>query len=126
MDYLQFIEIYHDRIRGFHVKDAEFRPTGKIGVYGGYQSWINRAGRFRSPGDGQIDFRRIFSLLTQYGFNSWAVLEWECCIKSPEQGAKEGAHFIMNHIIEATTLAFDDFTKSEADQKRNRHLLGLE
>ena len=23
-------------------------------------------------------------------------MEWECCIKSPEQGAKEGAEFIQN------------------------------
>ena len=44
----------------FHVKDAEFNPTGKSGVYGGYQDWIDRPGRFRSLGDGQIDFKTIF------------------------------------------------------------------
>jgi len=125
LDYLQFIETYHERITGFHVKDAEFRPNGKTGVYGGYQPWIDRAGRFRSLGDGQIDFRRIFSLLTQYGYDSWAVLEWECCIKSPEQGAKEGALFIADHIIEATKVAFDDFTKNVPDKSRNRSILGL-
>ena len=52
LDYLSFIDIYHQRIKMFHVKDAEFNPTGKQGVYGGYQNWINRAGRFRSLGDG--------------------------------------------------------------------------
>ena len=65
LDYKQYIDFYHERIKMFHVKDAEFNPTGKQGVYGGYQSWINRAGRFRSLGDGQVDFKSIFSKLTQ-------------------------------------------------------------
>ena len=125
LDYLQFIDIYHERIYAFHVKDAEFNPTGKQGVYGGYQSWANRAGRFRSLGDGQVDFKSIFSKLSQYDYNRWAVLEWECCIKSPEQGAREGAPFIQQHIIEVTDKAFDDFAGGEADEASNRRLLGL-
>ena len=125
LDYLEFIDLYHDRIKMFHVKDAEFRPTGRQGVYGGYQSWANRAGRFRSPGDGQVDFKAIFSKLTQYGFDGWAVLEWECCIKSSEQGAAEGAPFISKHIIEAPERAFDDFAASGTDAAANRKMLGL-
>ncbi len=125
MDYLEFIDLYHDRIKAFHVKDAEFNPTGKQGVYGGFQSWIDRAGRFRSLGDGQVDFKGIFSKLSQYDYDSWAVLEWECCIKSPEQGAAEGAPFIAEHIIEVTAKAFDDFAGGEADEASNRKLLGL-
>ena len=101
----------------FHVKDAEFRPSGRQGVYGGFQSWINRAGRFRSLGDGQVDFGAIFSKLTQYGFDGWAVMEWECCIKSAEQGAREGAPFIQKHIIETPDKAFDDFAGAATDQK---------
>ena len=100
LDYLEYIDIFHERIRMFHVKDAEFRPNGRKGVYGGYQSWVNRAGRFRSLGDGQVDFGAIFSRLTQYGFGGWAVLEWECCLKDSEQGAAEGAPFIARHIIQ--------------------------
>jgi sugar phosphate isomerase/epimerase len=126
LDYLEFLDLYHDRIKMFHVKDAEFHPTGRQGVYGGYQSWVNRAGRFRSPGDGQVDFTGIFSKLTQYGFAGWAVLEWECCIKSAEQGASEGAPFIARHIIQAAGRAFDDFASSGADQRANRRMLGLE
>ena len=61
--------------------------------------------RFRSLGEGQVDFRGIFSKLTQYGFDGWAVLEWECCIKSSAQGAREGAPFISRHIIEAADRA---------------------
>jgi sugar phosphate isomerase/epimerase len=126
LDYLEFLDFYHRRIKMFHVKDAEFRPTGRQGVYGGYQSWVNRAGRFRSPGDGQVDFGAIFSKLTQYGFSGWAVLEWECCIKSSEQGAAEGAPFIQGHIIQAATSTFDDFASSGADQQANRRMLGLD
>jgi sugar phosphate isomerase/epimerase len=126
LDYLGFIDLFHERIKMFHVKDAEFHPTGRQGVYGGYQDWVNRAGRFRSPGDGQVDFGAIFSQLTQYDFPGWAVLEWECCIKSSEQGAAEGAPFIQRHIIQAATGAFDDFAGSGADQRANRRMLGLE
>ena len=109
----------------FHVKDAEFNPTGRSGVYGGYEDWKERPGRFRSLGDGQVDFKSIFSKLTQYGFDGWAVLEWECCLKDSAQGAAEGAPFIASHIIEPTKHAFDDFAGAEASEERNRRILGL-
>ena len=125
MDYLDFIDIYHERIRAFHVKDAEFNPTGRSGVYGGYQSWVDRPGRFRSLGDGHVDFGAVFSKLTQYDFDGWAVLEWECALKHPEDGAREGAGFIENHIIRVTERAFDDFAKSGVDDAANRRLHGL-
>ncbi len=125
LDYLQYIDIYHEFIKMFHVKDAEFNPTGRAGVYGSYESWANRPGRFRSLGDGQVDFKSIFSKLSQYDFDGWAVLEWECCIKSPEQGAREGAPFIQRHIIEVTEKAFDDFAGAGMDEVLNRKTLGL-
>jgi sugar phosphate isomerase/epimerase len=126
LDYLDYIDNYHERIRMFHVKDAEFNPTGKQGVYGGYQGWIDRAGRFRSLGDGQVDFKSIFSKLAQYSYKGWAVLEWECCIKNAEDGAKEGAVFIRDHIIRVTERAFDDFASAGSDEKLNRSILGLD
>ena len=125
MDYLAFLDLYHERVRAFHVKDAEFRPNGRSGVYGGYQDWIDRPGRFRSLGDGQIDFHSIFSKMAQYDYPGWAVLEWECCLKHPEQGAAEGAPFIRKHIIRVTEHAFDDFVGGGADAARNRRILGL-
>ena len=125
MDYLEYIDIYHERIKMFHVKDAEFNPTGRQGVYSGYQGWVNRAGRFRSLGDGQVDFQSVFSKLSQYGFDGWAVMEWECCIKSPQQGAEEGAPFIAEHIIQVTDKAFDDFADSGVDKNLIRKILGL-
>lgn len=126
LDYLEYIDIYHQRIKAFHVKDAEFNPTGRQGVYGGYQSWVNRAGRFRSLGDGQVDFAAIFSKLAAYDFDSWAVLEWECALKHPEDGAREGAEFISRHIIRVTERAFDDFAGAGTDDAANRKMLGLE
>lgn len=126
LDYKQYIDFYHERIKMFHVKDAEFNATGKQGVYGGFQNWIDRAGRFRSLGDGQIDFKTIFSKLTQYGYRGWAVMEWECCIKHPEDGAKEGAVFINNHIIRVTEKAFDDFAETGNNTDFNKTILGLQ
>ncbi len=126
LDYLQFIDIYHERIKAFHVKDAEFVPNGRSGVYGGYQSWVDRPGRFRSTGDGQVDFISIFSKFAQYGYQGWAVIEWECCLKHPEQGAAEGAPFIEHHMIRTTDKAFDDFADSGADENTNRRILGID
>jgi sugar phosphate isomerase/epimerase len=125
LDYLGFIDRYRDRIKMFHVKDAEFNPTAQQGVYGGYQSWVDRAGRFRSLGDGQVDFKQIFSKLTAYDFDGWAVIEWECCLKHPEAGAEEGARFVKEHIIRVTEKAFDDFAGGEANDAKNRRILGL-
>lgn len=125
MDYLKYIDHYHEFIKMFHVKDAEFNPNGKSGVYGGYQDWIDRPGRFRSLGDGQVDFKSIFSKLSQYDFDGWAILEWECCIKSPEQGAKEGSKFIKDHIIEISDKTFDDFAGGETNKEDINSILGI-
>lgn len=125
LDYLAFLDIYHERIKCFHVKDAEYRPNGRSGVYGGYQSWVDRPGRFRSLGDGQVDFAAIFSKMAANDFGGWAVLEWECALKHPEIGAAEGAPFIDRHIIEVTDRAFDDFAAGGANRSLNRILMGL-
>jgi sugar phosphate isomerase/epimerase len=125
LDYIKHIDIYHEFIKMFHVKDAEYNPTAKSGVYGGYQDWVDRPGRFRSLGDGQVDFKSIFSKLVQYDYEGWAVLEWECCLKNPEDGAKEGAGFIRDHMIRKTKKTFDDFAGSGADAEANKKILGL-
>lgn len=126
LNYIEYIDFYHDRIKAFHVKDAEFNPTGKQGTFGGYQNWLNRAGRYRSPGDGQVDFKKIFSKLTQYDFDGWAVMEWECVLKNPEDGAREGSLFIKNHIIRVTEKTFDDFAGSATDENTNKRILGID
>ncbi|WP_116083805.1 sugar phosphate isomerase/epimerase [Tropicimonas sp. IMCC34011] len=126
LDYLDNLDLYAERIKMFHVKDAEFNPTGRQGVYGGYQPWVNRAGRFRSPGDGQVDFGAIFSKLAAMDFDGWAVVEWECALKHPEDGAREGAQFVRDHIIRVTPHAFDDFASGDIDEATNRKMLGLD
>lgn len=126
MDYLGFIDHYHERIKAFHVKDAEFRPSAKAGVYGGWANWSERPGRFRSVGDGQVDFKSIFTKLTQYGYSGWAVLEWECFLKDSEQGAREGAQFIANHLINPAREAFDDFADTGTDQGKIKKILGID
>lgn len=126
LDYLDNIDIYRDRIRMFHVKDAEFNPTGRQGVYSGYQSWVNRAGRFRSLGDGQVDFGAIFAKMAANDFDGWAVVEWECCLKHPQDGAREGAAFVADHIIRVTETAFDDFAGGGTDEAANRTMLGID
>lgn len=125
LDYLDFIDRYHERIGCFHVKDAEFRPNARSGVYGGYEQWRERPGRFRSLGDGQIDFRAIFSKLTQYGYDGWAVLEWECCLKHPEDGAREGAVFIRDRMIRMPDRAFDDFAQASVSLPALKTMLGI-
>ena len=125
LNYLDFIDYYHTFIKMFHVKDAEFNPTGKSGVYGGYQAWMERPGRFRSLGDGQVDFKSIFSKLTQYGFEGWAVLEWECAIKDGAVGAAEGAPFIQNHMIPTTSKSFDDFAGGNISEEKLDRILML-
>jgi len=125
LDYLAFIDNYHEYIRAFHVKDAELRPDGRQGVYSGFQPWLSRAGRFRSLGDGQVDFPAIFSKMAQYDYDSWAVLEWECCLKDPARGAREGAAFIRRHMIHVTERSFEDFAAGAADPAQLSRLLGL-
>lgn len=125
LDYLDNIDIYKDRIKMFHVKDAEFNPTGRQGVYSGYAPWVERAGRFRSPGDGQVDFGAVFSKMAANDFDGWAVVEWECCLKHPEDGAREGAQFVQDHIIRVTEKAFDDFAGGGTDDAANRKMLGI-
>jgi sugar phosphate isomerase/epimerase len=125
MDEVGFIDVYGAHIKAFHVKDAEFVPSAKAGVYGSFSSWAERPGRFRSLGDGQIDFGGVFTRLTAAGYSSWAVLEWECCYKDAAQGAAEGAPFIESHLIDVPKRAFDDFAGAGSDSKRNKRILGL-
>jgi len=126
LDYIAYIDHYHEFIKSFHVKGAEYRMNGKSGAWGGYLDWKDRAGRYRHPGDGDIDWKTVFTKLTEYGCDVWAVLEWECCVKSPEQGAKQGASFIQDHIIEATEKTFDDFAGADTDEDQLKRILGID
>ncbi len=125
LDYLAFLDIYHPYVRAFHVKDAEYRPSGRSGVYGGYQGWVERPGRFRTAGMGQVDFPAIFAKLAQYDYPGWAVLEWEDPLQCAEDGARMGAELIERQILRVTDRAFDDFAGAAHSPARLRGLLGL-
>jgi len=73
-----------------------------------------------------VDFGAVFTKLSTYDFDGWAVLEWECFLKNPEDGAAEGARFIRDHIVKVSERAFDEFVRSGADRSANRAMLGLE
>jgi hypothetical protein len=63
--------------------------------------------------------------LTAYDYSGWAVMEWECALKHPEDGAREGSVFIKDHIIRVTEKAFDDFAGAGSNEQLNRSILGL-
>ena len=140
LDYVGFIHRYGQRITAYHVKDAELgHDDATAGFYGSFADWPKRLGRFRSLGDGQVDFEQIelaFAHSVQANAGIARVLEWECCLKGKRQGAREGAPFIKA-LLAGDTLplsgevqahqdgAFDDFAKTGIDKALCREVLGL-
>ena len=59
LNYLDYLDM--DHIRMFHVKDAEFNPTGRGHPMAAINPGSTAPGR--SLGDGQVDFKSIFSKL---------------------------------------------------------------
>ena len=53
------------------------------------------------------------------------MVEWECCLKHPEDGAREGAQFVKDCIIRVTERAFDDFADGGTDEATNKRMLGI-
>ena len=106
--------------------DSEGRVLGaefddKV-VFGVYFPNSQRPGRLAY----KLDFKKIFSKLAQYDFDGWAVLEWECCLKHPEDGAREGSEFIKNNMIRVTDKAFDDFASGDNNIEDNKEILGID
>lgn len=67
----------------------------------------------------------IFSKLAHYDYEGWATLEWECCLKNKDDGAREGAEFIKQNIIHVTDKVFDDFAAAPVNQTQINQLLGI-
>lgn len=127
IDYVGFLEVYREFVKVVHVKDAELNRSARTGFWGGYQSWPSRAGRFRTPGAGDIDFAAIFAKLAEIDYAGWAVLEWECCIEHPDDGARKGAALIREQILRVQERAFDANMQAQGlDRVRNRRVLGLD
>ena len=64
--------------------------------------------------------------LRQHSHSKTAVLEWECCLKHPEDGAREGSEFIKNNMIRVTDKAFDDFASGDNNIEDNKEILGID
>ncbi len=127
LDYIQFIDFYHERIKMFHVKDAEFNPTGRSGVYGGYQGWTDRAGTVplarRRPDRLQRHLQPVRALrLSGLGGAGVGVLP-EASRRTARARAWTSS---TSHIIRTTDRAFDDFAGGSADEASNRRILGLD
>lgn len=136
LDYLAFVDLYHDRIFGAHWKDGEFNPSGRQGVYSGMMPFISRAGRFRSLGDGHLTLKALEAGLAKYGLSLWRVLEWEDVIKDKVLGATEGAK-ILQALIDDTPLplfpkqvvptatSFEKFAATGGSRATIEHCLGF-
>jgi hypothetical protein len=72
-----------------------------------------------------VDFKGIFSKLAQYDYDGWATLEWECCLKNQEDGAREVVAFINAHIITVTDRIFDDFAGAPVSRAQIHGMLGI-
>ena len=127
LKYLDYIDIYHERIKMFHVKDAEFNPTGRQGVYGGFQTGSTGPGvsaRLETVRSISLD---LFEARRPTTYAGWAVLEWECAHEaSGGWRARKERRFIADYIIRVTERAFDDFASSGTDRAANRKMLGLD
>jgi len=123
-DSLEHIDLYHERIRMFHVKDAEFNPRPAARACMAVQSWIDRGRTLPLAGRRQVNFKAIFSKLTQYHIR-WRCSCGNCCLSTRGRRPAEGAKVIADHIIRVTDKAFDDFAGAGADVAANRRMLGV-
>lgn len=83
IDHIQAIYDFGDRIVHFHAKDIDIdeRKRGRLGFYGQafgpLQGFGNGWWRFRAPGWGVIDWRRVITALTEVGYAGNIDIEHE-------------------------------------------------
>lgn len=83
IDYIQAIHDFADRIVHVHAKDVDIdeRQRGVLGFYGRafgeLQGFGNGWWRFRTPGWGVIDWRRVITALTEAGYAGNLDIEHE-------------------------------------------------
>jgi sugar phosphate isomerase/epimerase len=102
IDPVIFIKTFAERILHCHAKDGELQedevrrsgviPTG---------SWTrpNRGFRFRVPGWGQVNWRRVITALVEVGYDSVISFEHEDPVMSPEDGAEKAIEFLRPLVI---------------------------
>ena len=76
-DYMAVLKKYANRIKHVHLKDI--RPDVVAKVKAEHMSVLQgvRAGAFTVPGDGCIDFKPIFDVLEETGYEGYVLVEAE-------------------------------------------------
>lgn len=76
-DYMAVLKKYAKRIRHVHLKDI--RPDVVAKVKAEKMSFLQgvRAGAFTVPGDGVIDFKPVFDVLEEIGYEGYVLVEAE-------------------------------------------------
>ncbi len=110
VDYVAFIERFHDRIFHVHMKDVAWAQTPQLsGVFGGHLTFGDhrRFWDFRSLGRGNVDFEKIIRALNRINYQGPLSVEWEDSGMDREHGAKEACEFVKRLAFPPSNLAFD-------------------
>ena len=127
LDYLDHIDIYHERHQDVPRQGRRVQPDRPAGrLFGGYQPWVDRAGRFRSPRRRPGRLRR--GLLQARRHTTSPAGRWSsgsARSSTPRTARARARSSSKAHIIRVTEKAFDDFAGGGTDEAANRRLLGL-
>jgi sugar phosphate isomerase/epimerase len=102
IDPVVFIKTFGARILHCHAKDAELqedevRRSGVIPT--GAWTRPDRGFRFRVPGWGQVDWRRVMTALVSVGYDYVLSFEHEDPVMSPEDGAEKAIAYLRPLVI---------------------------
>ena len=88
------IREYRSRIYHVDGKDVEILPgrLARQGILG--SGWW----RYRLPGAGQLDWRSIFSALSEIGYNGYVSIENEDPVFPGREAVKWGADFLVSQL----------------------------
>jgi sugar phosphate isomerase/epimerase len=99
-----FINRLKDRIFHVHAKDGEIvehnLPVGGILMQGDWQR-LDRAFRFRIPGWGSVDWKKVITELSMIGYDGVLSYEHEDVTMSRADGVRKTAAFLKPLLIEA-------------------------
>ena len=112
IDYLRALREFSSRVYAFHAKDTEIDPGG-WGRYGCFGSQLMGKGeyrvgtwdfgwwRFRIPGWGDIDWKKVFQALLDGGYDGPVIIEHEDPVFRTErhdEGLRRGLAFLRQFV----------------------------
>lgn len=76
-DHIDILKRYISRIKHVHLKDVRSKIANKVRERN--LSFLDgvREGVFTVPGDGDIDFTNVFTILAQFNYEGWMIVEAE-------------------------------------------------